>query len=158
MMRVRDQSINMDAIKALCVVYGPTEAARQAKLPIKRVCRWAYRYGWKKAERLVRTSGYNSGHAIASKDAGDLLTRALQNHKDESILNLAAFVAGAAKEAKRTKKKLPIAKQVRDVSTIFRNVFPAEKEDSLIAAAILVGSSEVKDDPVEILADARVVE
>jgi len=158
MMRVRDWSINRDAVKALVVVYGPAEAARQAKLPLKLVYRWAHRFGWKKAERLVRTSGYNGTHALAGKDAGDVLAMALRNHKEESILNLAQYIVDASREAKKSKCKLDVAKQVRDVAMVHQVVFPAEKKPPLIEAAILINTSVVRDNPPEMLADAEVVE
>lgn len=155
----RDWSVNRDAVKALVAVYGPREASRQAKLPYGTVAAWCRKFKWKKASRLIHTSGINGDPSVPMRDdAGDALVRALQQHKEESTLNLAKFTAKAAKQAATLKKPLEKAKAVRDVSHVYATLWPNEQGGELIEAGILIGAMKVQDDPQEMLAAATVVE
>lgn len=152
----RDWSINREAVKALVAVYGPREAARQAKIPYGTMCTWCRKFSWKKAERLVHMTGKNGDPSVPMKDdAGDALIRALQNHKEISTLNLAHYTAKAAVQAAKLKDPLEKARNVRDVAAVYQAVWPEMESGELIEAAILVGGMVVKDDPKEILEAAR---
>jgi len=155
---LRDYTINRDAVKALVAVYGPNEAARQAGIPIPTVKSWCQRFKWKKAERIIRTTGRPTNSAIAHKSAADALIQALQNHKDASTLNLAKYVEKASRKALSKKDPLECARQVRDVASVYGTIFPEETTEGMIEARILIGEGKVTDNPEEILAKAQVVE
>lgn len=149
----RDWSINRDAVKALVAVYGPREAARQAKLKECTVLRWCARYGWKKASRLIHTNGINGDPSIPmTDDAGDALVKAFQKHKEQSTLNLAHYTAKASKQAAKLSNPLEKARQVRDVATVYKTLWPAEEGGKLIEGEILIGTMKVRDNPEEMLA------
>lgn len=155
----RDWSINREAVKALVAVYGPREAARQAKIPYGTVAQWCMKFKWKKASRLIHTSGKNGDPSVPMKDdAGDALVKALRSHKEVSTLNLAHYTARAARQAANLKDPLDKARNVRDVATIYDKLWPQESQTELIESAILIGSAVVKDNPQEMLAATQVIE
>lgn len=155
MQRFRDQSIDRQAVKALVAVYGPREAARQAGLPPGTVLAWCRRFKWKKADRITRTTGINGNSPIAHKDAAQVLTEALQKHKEDSTLHLAQFTSKAAKQASNLENPLEKARQVRDVAAIYSTLYPPDEGGEMIEAAILLGKAPVKDNPPEMLANVR---
>lgn len=84
-----------------------------------------------------------------------MLRDAIAGHKEEATVNLAHYVAKASKSAVASKNPLEIARKVRDVSQVYKNIFPTEGEEGLIEEAILVTGGLVKDNPKEMLADVR---
>lgn len=155
MQRVRDHSIDRMAVKALVAVYGPREAARQSGLPTGTVLGWCAKFKWKKADRIVRGTRAHENNPMTGKDPAQVLTEALQNHKDESTLHLAKYVEKASKAASKSEKPLEVARQVRDVSQVYKTLYPPEEGGEMIEGAILVGGMKVKDDPQEMLANVR---
>lgn len=133
-------------------VYGPREAARQAQLPVGTVLSWCRRYKWKKADRIPRMTGINGMSDVVPRDAGDAISEALAQHREDSTLHLAKFTAKAAKQASKLNDPLSKARAVRDVAQVYRTLYPPEEGGELVEGAILVSSGMVKDDPVEMLA------
>jgi hypothetical protein len=152
----RDHSISRDAVKALVAVYGPSEAARQAKLSRNTVLTWCRRFKWKKAAVIPRSSGKNGMSGIVPEDAGDAIVRAMAAHKEEAEVNLAHYAANAARQAAKLKDPLEKARNVRDAAAVFRAVFPEEQGGEMVEGAILVGAALVRDDPVEMLAVTQI--
>lgn len=133
----RGNDVDRKAIKALVTLFGPREAARQAGLPEGTVTRWAAQFGWKKA--IV---------ADTRKDAGDMITDAVQNSKKVSTVHLARFVERAAVDAAdetKTPKPLDVARQVKDVAAIYGTLWPHQKQAGIIEGAILIGGAVVTD-------------
>lgn len=154
----RDWSVNRDAVKALVAVYGPRETSRQTKLPLGTVLSWCRRYKWKKAALVLPTSGINGGVQEArGEDAGDVLTKALLNHRNQSTLNLAHYVDKAAKAAVKAKEPLGIAKNVSHVAQVYKTLYPPEQGGELIEGQILIGAAAVTDNHAEMMAIAEEV-
>jgi hypothetical protein len=152
MQRYVDHSIDKGAIKALVAVYGPREAARQAGLPQGTVLYWATKYKWRKADRIPRSTGINGMSGIIPKDAGDAISDAMAQHKEEATVRLAQYTAKAARKASQLKDPLEKARNVRDVAAVYRAVWPEEQGGEMVEGAILVGGAAVRDNPVEMLA------
>jgi Putative ATPase subunit of terminase (gpP-like) len=151
MSKMRDWSIDRKAIKALVAVYGPREAARQAGISPFTVLSWCRRYKWKKADRIIRSTGVNGALAGTAKDAADSITAAMARHKEEATVDLAHYTARAARDAAKHEEPLEIARKVRDVAQVYRTLYPPEEGGEIIEGAILVGRAVVKDNPVEML-------
>lgn len=148
----RDWSINRDAVKALVAVYGPREASRQAKIPYGTVAKWCRVFKWKKVDRLIHTSGINGDPSVPMRDdAATALTKAMQEHKEQSTIHLAQFTAKAAKQAAGLKEPLEKARAVRDVASVYNTLWPVEQGGELIEGGILIGALPVRDDPQEML-------
>jgi hypothetical protein len=135
-------NVDRKAVKALIALFGPREAARQAGLNENTVLYWAARFGWKKATGKPEL-----------KDAGDLISEAVQRSKRMSTAHLAKFTERAAFEASEHKEPLKIAKQVRDVAGVYAAIFPHKESGGLIEGEILIGGATVSD--VEDVGDRR---
>lgn len=130
---------DLSAVKALVTLFGPREAARQAGIPAGTVTRWACQFKWKKA--IV---------SDVPKDAGDLIAEAVQKSRQLSTAHLARFTERASAQAAESRDPLQISKQARDVSHVYRTLWPAKKDGSeLIEGAILMGGAMVEDLPDE---------
>jgi hypothetical protein len=142
------------AVKALVAVFGPREAARQAGLKEGTVCQWCRRYHWKKADRVALRKRMDALPG-AGKDPAEALIEALQRFRDRSTLDLAQYVANAAKDAAKEKEPLGIARKVRDVAQVFSVVHPPEEGGEMIEGGILLGTARVAEATEEILANVR---
>jgi hypothetical protein len=145
-----DKSVDKAAVRALVAVYGGREAAKLSGLPLGTVLSWCYRYGWRKAKVPMRPRG---GLPISGKGPVEAIVDALEKHKEESTMHLAEFTARAAKKAAKHADPLSVARNVRDVAHVYRAVWPEEEGGEMVEGAILVGTAQVKDDPVEMLAE-----
>jgi hypothetical protein len=91
----------------------------------------------------------------AGKDPAEALIEALQRFRDRSTLDLAQYVANAAKDAAKEKEPLGIARKVRDVAQVFSVVHPPEEGGEMIEGGILLGTARVAEATEEILANVR---
>jgi hypothetical protein len=73
-------------------------------------------------------------------------------------MNLALYVDRAAKKAARHEEPLAISRQVRDVASVHKTLWPVEEGGELIEGAILVGTAKVTPNTMEIEAMAREVD
>jgi len=146
---------NLDAVKALVTIYGPSEASKLSGVPIGTIQGWCYRYKWRMAKNIPKPK---SNLLISGKDAGDAIADAMARHKQEAEVNLAHYAAKAAKRAVQHGDPLKIARNVRDAAAVYRTVFPPEEGGEMVEGAILVGGARVTDNPTEMLAAAEVIE
>jgi hypothetical protein len=130
----RLDNVDRKAVKALIALFGPREAARQAGLNENTVLFWAAKFGWKKASLKAMP-----------KDAGDLITEAVQRSKRMSTAHLAKFTERAAFKASEHPDPLSIAKQARDVAGVYTAIFPPKESGGLIEGEILIGGATVSD-------------
>ena len=137
----------LDAMKALVAVYGTREAARVSGIPYGTISCYAFKYKWRKAAFRKQEGSHE---ALAGKDAAEVLTEALQKHREDSTLNLAKYVDKAARDAARHGNPLDVARKVRDVAGVHQILFPKEEETGLIEGAILLGLEKPEIDTKEI--------
>lgn len=132
----KKRNVDLSAVKALVTLFGPREAARQAGIPAGTVTRWACQFKWKKAIQTEHP-----------KDAGDVITETVQRSKQLSTAHLAKFTERASAQAAEAKDPLKVAKAARDVSQVYRSLWPVKKDGAeLIDATILLGGT-VEDAP-----------
>ena len=143
-----DKSVNKEAVRALVAVYGAAEAAKQSGVPFGTVKSWCFRYGWHKIRHLPRAK---VTCAISNKGPVEALISAMEKHREESSLNLAAYTAKASRKAADHADPLAIARNVRDVASVYSTVWPPDEGGEMVEGAILVGGAPVKDDPSEML-------
>ena len=151
-MAKRDLSIDRMALKALVAVFGPREAARKSGIPFGTISSLCYRFKWHKAKGLSPAPG-NS--LISGKDPAEAITEVMAQHREEATVNLAHFAAKASRQALEGSDPLGKARAVRDVAAVYRTIYPPESGGELIEGSILIGEAQVKDDPVEMLANVR---
>jgi hypothetical protein len=154
MQRYRDHSIDRGAVKALVALLGPREAARQAGISENTVLGWCRRFKWKKAGFLPKTTGIN-GSVPVKDDAAEALIRAVEKCREESTVNLAKYTERASRKAARHYDPLSIARNVRDVASVYNTIWPQGQENEMIEAGILIGDAKVTDNVEELEARVR---
>jgi hypothetical protein len=127
-------NIEKSAIKALVILLGPVEAARQTGINLNTIRSLARSNRWKKAR-----PGPNM------RDAGDMVKEAIEKSKETATLHLAKFTENAAVKAAESNDPLAVARRVRDVAGVYSTLWPNQEKAALIEGGILLGQMEVKD-------------
>ena len=140
----RDRNFNYEALKALVVMFGPREAARQAGLKEDTVLKMASRKGWKKAglpnkhdptklkRHLVKFEPNPPGSSICHQSPANALSQALTRFKQQSSVELARYSARAAKALNKHPKPLEVTRKAVDISDVHKTLWPAENQNQNI--------------------------
>lgn len=147
---MKQNSIDLSAVKAMVTIYGPRETARRMKLAPGTVLSYCSKYKWRRATGFKRPESVDP----RVKDAGDVIRESLETSKEQSTLHLAKYTEKASKAASESRNPLDVARKVRDVAGVYSILWPVEAESELIEGAILVGTAKVTDNPKEIMANA----
>jgi hypothetical protein len=127
--------IDKSVAKALVVLFGPREAARQLQMNENTMCAWARNNGWKKATQSP----------APTRDLGEIIKTAVERSKQLSTIHLAKYTEKAAIAASESEKPLEVARKVRDVAGVYSTLWPQDKSEKLIEGEILLGVVEVAD-------------
>lgn len=143
-----------ETVKALALIHGQTRASEITGINLNTVKTWARRGKWKTKETENHKSqiqqkraqkSLNQIETISGSSIAESYRDKLNTLKMAAELNLARYNASATEQAKRSKEKLRITQEAKDLSVIHRNLFPVvpEQKQSLVQLNVLVG----KDSP-----------
>ena len=130
------QDIDWPGLRAAAVAIGIRLAARQAAqdLPpdererfIQRAMKRCSRQKWlAKSQQAKADAIQTSPHPLSAnvRSGADVLTKALQDRKEESALHLSKYVTDASKNLARSRGRLALSKAAADVVRVRAGVWP----------------------------------
>jgi hypothetical protein len=149
--RKRDRDLNLQALEGLVVIFGPRQAARQARLNEDTVCSIAWRRGWKKTgpslAKPVPTAGHDSAltpsqetQAICKQATPQAIASALQSMRSRSTLALASYLADTAEALAEAEDKLGMTRRAKDLGDLHGRLYPPDQNaQPILQVAILTG-------------------
>jgi hypothetical protein len=146
----RSPDLNLDALHALVVAFGPREAARQSRIPAGTVLKIAARYNWQQNPKSVppgkpgrKPKGFaivkqsqllskSPSESICHQSPGNALNDALTSFKGKSMIGLAQYSAKAATALNKVRDPLKVTRKAVDIADVHKTIWPAETNTSNI--------------------------
>jgi transposase len=149
-------AMQIDAIKTLVALHGQRKAARIAGISESTVRSWCQRYNWpslfgprgksKKPENKTLQTNHQAEKTFKVlrpervQSPSDTLVTQVEQWKQESKVNQAAYLAEASAEARAHQAKLEITQEAKHLSEIHRNLFPENNsERGILNLNVLIG-------------------
>ena len=155
--RKRDPNLNLEALHALVVMFGVSEASRQTGMNLNTVKSIAARRKWKRAtpeNRLLQHSAKLSDSVAKKKKTNSLklqplctmspaeaIAASLRRLKERSTVALASYLAAASESLQEAENKLALTSPAKNLGELHGRLYPAQESrpSSVLQVAILTG-------------------